>query len=60
MQLHRPICHTGLNTANHCTAEEEWEGEVLLHNWQLGAARRRLQFWELFLEAREHIPKIFF
>ena len=26
MQLHRPICHTGLNTANHCAAEEEWGG----------------------------------
>jgi hypothetical protein len=31
-------------------------GEVLLHYWHLGAARQRLPFWGLFLEAREDIP----
>ena len=46
--------------ANHCTAEEEWGGEVVLHYWHLGAARRCLPFWGLFLEAREDIPKIIF
>jgi len=43
--------------ANHCSVEEEWGGEVLLHYWHLGAARRRLPFWGLFLEEREDIPK---
>ena len=43
--------------ANHCSAEEEWGGEVLLHYWHLGAAHRRLPFWGLFLEAQEDIPK---
>jgi len=35
-------------------------GKVLLHCWHLGAARRRLPFWGLFLEEREDIPKIIF
>jgi hypothetical protein len=42
--------------ANHCGTEEEWGG-VLLHNWHLGAARRHLPFWGLFLEEREDFPK---
>jgi hypothetical protein len=35
-------------------------GEVLLHYCNLGAARQRLPFWGLFLEALEDTPQNIF
>jgi hypothetical protein len=43
--------------ANHCAQRGVGGVEVLLHYWHLGAARRRLPFWGLFLEAWEDIPQ---
>jgi hypothetical protein len=50
-------------TANHCTAEEEWDGGsyYIIGIWaQLTNFSQDTLFWGLFLEAREDIPKIIF
>ena len=57
MPLHRPIRHAGLNKQLIIVRQRRNGGGVLLRYWHLGAARRRLPFWGLFLEAREDIPK---
>ena len=56
--LHCLICHKGINTWWIIAQQRKNGGEVLLHYWHLGAARRHLSFWGLFLETREDIPKI--
>jgi hypothetical protein len=57
VQLHHLICHKGINTLQIIAVQRKNGGGVSLHYWHLGAAHQPLQFWGLFLEEREDIPK---
>jgi hypothetical protein len=60
MRLHHPNRHAGINMQQIIAQQRKNGWEVLLHYWHLSAARRRLPFWGLFLEAREDTPKNYF